>query len=157
MSEKIQKLQANIPVDNKWSLEDVDKRAEELGLNRTQLILKAVDMMMNFDNDFIEYIKFYAEGLQIPEYLVIQNQVLKVQADREARAEVYGRHNQMLSEFRFVTDEKGTPRTITGAELKEQLKTERVGYYKREKYRKEETARRNQIEQYPITKEELEN
>ena len=157
MKPKKEMIQARIPEGNEWGASELEAKAEELGLNKSELIFKAVDMMMKFDNDFIEYIKFYAERLQIPEYLIIQNQVIKVQADREARAEVYNQNSQLLGEFRFVTDEKGTPRTITGLELKEQLKTERVGYYKREKYSKEETSRRNQIEKYPITKEELEN
>lgn len=128
---KYEKLQANIPGGSKWDLNAVDGRAKELGLDRSELIIKAVDLMMNFDNDFLEYIKYYAEGLKIPEYLVIQNMVITRMADEEAQKEVHGKLTGFVEGFMSTIDDKG-PRQITGKELKNILKDLKVREYKKE-------------------------
>ncbi len=128
---KYEKLQANIPVGADFTIEDIDQKAKGLGIERTDLIIKAVDMFINFDNEFLEYIKHYADGLKIPEYLVIQNFIIGMMADKEAKDEVFGPVGEILEEFIQVLDDKG-PRTLTGAELKKQLKMLRVRKYKKE-------------------------
>lgn len=128
---KYERINVAIPVNNKWNLSDLEKRAEELGLDRNEFVLKAVDMMMNFDNDFLNYIKHYADGLKIPEYLVIQNMIIKIMADKEAKTEVYGAHSEILDEFINVVDNKGA-RTLTGNELKKILKDRDLREYKKE-------------------------
>lgn len=117
MNKKIEKLQANIPADYGWSLKDVDERAEELGLSRTDFVLRAVDMLINYDQVFLDYVKDYVEGLKIPEYLVIQNMIIARMADEEAKREVYGFSSKTLDEFMSVVDAE-VPRALTGKELK---------------------------------------
>ncbi len=155
MNKKVyEKVQANIPNDVNWNLKEVDERAKELKLDRSELIIKALDAYMNFDKEFLKFIEYYSKGLNLPEWLVMQNQVIKIMADKEAKAEIYGRHTEMLGEFRFVT-ENGIPRTITGLELKEMIKEERLGYYRQEKYQKEQKIRELQAKNHPITQEEI--
>lgn len=137
MNKKIEKLQANIPADNDWNMADIDKKAAEMGLNRTDFILQAVDLLVNFDKDFLDHIKRYAKDLNIADYLVIQNQIIRLQADREAEYEVMGKTSQkLLTEFAYTTDESGNIKTMTGTELFEMLKEERRRYYQ-PKQRKE--------------------
>lgn len=128
---KYERVNTAIPVNNEWDLEDIDKRAKELGMSRNELILKAIDTFMNFDNDFLEYIKIQANGLHTPEYLVIQNFIITKIADQEARFEVYGETQEMVEGFIFVRDDKGT-RVLTGNELKKILKDSKVRKYKNE-------------------------
>lgn len=128
---KYERLSSSIPVDNDWKLKDIEKKAEELKLDKNDFIIKAVDMLMNFDNEFIKYIEKYSKGLKIPEYLVIQNMIIKQMADKEAKKEVYGELQELLEEFMVIHDEKG-PRTATGQELKKILKDKAVREYKKE-------------------------
>ena len=125
---KYERINVAIPVNNKWNLSDLEKRAEELGFDRNEFVLKAVNMMMNFDNDFLNYIKYYAEGLKIPEYLVIQNMVITRMADEEAQKEVHGKLTGFVEGFMSTIDDKG-PRQITGLELKNILKDSKVREY----------------------------
>lgn len=124
-----EKLQANIPANSKWNLEAADKRAKDLGLDRSELIIRGMELVMNFDKEFLDYIKYYAEGLQIPEYLVIQNMVIVRMADEEAQKEVYGDLGGMVEGFMSTIDKKG-PRQITGKELKDILKDKYTREYK---------------------------
>lgn len=132
MKPKKEMIQARIPEGNEWGASELEAKAEELGLNKSELIIKAVDFFMNFDNAILNYIKDYSENLNIPEYLVVQNLIIKLIADDEAKAEVYGNRTELLSEFRFIM-ENGVPRTVTGLELKEALKKEKIFEYKRNK------------------------
>ena len=124
-----EKLQANIPANSKWKLEAADKRAKDLGLDRSELIIRGMELVMNFDKEFLDYIKYYAEGLQIPEYLVIQNMVIVRMADEEAQKEVYGDLDGIVEGFMSTIDKKG-PRQITGKELKDILKDKYTREYK---------------------------
>lgn len=128
---KYEKLNTAIPVDNNWKLEDIDKKAKGLGMDRNQLVLKAVDMMMNFDDQFLTYIEKYSKGLKLPEWLVIQNLIMARIADKEALKEVFGPTGEVLKEFTQVEDDKGA-RTLTGQELKKLLKDEYIKKYKAE-------------------------
>ena len=128
MNKKTEKLQANIPANSKWNLEAADKRAKELGLDRSGLIIRGMELVMNFDEEFLKYIKHYAEGLKVPEYLVIENKVLKDKADEEAYHEVY-KEPRTLPEFKFITYTDGKPTVIRGLKLVEMLKKESIQKY----------------------------
>ena len=128
---KYERINTAIPVDNDWNLEDINKKAEEMGLDRNEFIIKAVDLLMNFDNEFLKYIEKYSKGLKIPRYLVIQNMIMKQIADKEAKKEVYGPTGEVLKEFTQVEDDKGA-RTLTGQELKKLLNDEYIKKYKAE-------------------------
>jgi len=112
------------------SLEQIDKRASELGLNRSQFVTKALLMLVNFDLDFWKKITRYAENLRIPEWLVIQNMLIKRFAREDAEAQVFGRQSKMLDEFISFYDETG-PRTPTGEELYNILKAQYVFEFER--------------------------
>nr|DAE48202.1 MAG TPA: hypothetical protein [Caudoviricetes sp.] len=118
-------LRATIPATNKWHTEDVEARAKELGMEKTEFILKAVDMMMNFDNTFFKKIQEYSAGLNTPEYMVIQNMIIKNMALDAAKVETdtWGGSDKLMSEFQAV-NEKGTIRMLTGEELFNNLKEE---------------------------------
>lgn len=118
-----------LPHDSDWTPEDINNKADNMGLSRNEFIVKAIDIFMNFDKEFLDYIKYYAEGLQIPEYLVIQNMVIVRMADEEAQKEVYGDLGGMVEGFLSTIDKKG-PRQITGKELKDILKDKYTREYK---------------------------
>lgn len=91
------------------------------GTSLATLIKHAAHLYAMFDSFFIEKIRDMSEATKIPEYLVIQNMIIKRLADDVADQEVNGKQSRSLPEFSFT--EKGP---ITGAELFEMLKSQRV-------------------------------
>lgn len=120
-----ERLQATIPNSNKWHNEDVEARAKQLGMEKSEFILNAVDMMMNFDETFFKKIQGYSEGLHIPEWLVMQNMIIKEMAKEAAEVATNTWRSKVLSEFMFV-GEGFDKRTLTGEELFNQLKNQHV-------------------------------
>lgn len=122
-----EKLQVTIPSANKWHTEDIEAKAKELGMEKSEFILKAVDMMMNFDKEFYKRIKQYSEGLNAPEYIVIQNMIIKNMAMDSAKVETntWGGTDNLMVEFQAV-NEKGTIKMLTGEELFNTLKEQFV-------------------------------
>lgn len=118
-----EKLQVTIPASNKWHTEDVERKAKELGMEKTEFVMNAVDMMMNFDNVFLQKIKEYSEGLRVPEYIVIQNMIIKNMALDAAKVETntWTGKDKLMVEFQAVND-KGVIKTLTGEELFNNLK-----------------------------------
>lgn len=121
-----------LPTDSKWDAEALATKAKNLGMTRNELIVKAVDMFYNYDDEFLKYIKHYSDGLNIPEYLIIQNMIIWRMGKEAAEREVYGSLNKILDEFLQVHDEKG-PRTLTGKELFAVVKDSKVEELKRQK------------------------
>ena len=132
MNQKHETIRAVISPNNPWHLKDIDRKSKELGIDRYELIRQAVDMMMNFDRDFLDYIKTYEDALKIPKYLIIQNIIISKIADSEARIEVYGPKTQNIEGFIFLENEKG-PKVLSGNELKEHLKSSKIEEYQKEK------------------------
>lgn len=125
----LEKLNFNIPADSKWTTADVEKRADDLGLqNKSDLMIKAVEMMVNFDLEFYKQIQRMADGLKIPEYLVMQNMIINAQAKNE----VYGGAGGVLVEFTARQADDGSYKMLTGDELKKML----VEYYTRQNNKK---------------------
>lgn len=97
-------------------IQKIDIAAAEKGLSRTDFMLKAVDMLLNFDEGFYKRVEEYAEALKLPEYMVIQNMVISEIAKKSAKAKVWGERQEMLFEFPVVS--KGVQlRMMTGEEL----------------------------------------
>lgn len=92
------------------------------------LIKHAAHLYAMFDPVFMEKIRGMSEATKIPEYLVIQNMIIKRLADDAADQEVYGKRPRSLPEFSFT--ENGP---ITGAELFEMLKARKIGILEVEK------------------------
>lgn len=127
-------LRATIPTSNKWHIEDIEAKAKEMGMDKTEFILKAVDMMMNFDKNFIKRIQGYSEGLNVSEYMVIQNMIIKNMALDAAKVETdtWGGTDKLMTEFQAV-NEKGTIKMLTGEELFNNLKEQFVSEIKSNK------------------------
>lgn len=92
------------------------------------LIKHAAHLYAMFDPVFLEKIRGMSEATKIPEYLVIQNMIIKRLADDAADQEIYGKRPRSLPEFSFT--ENGP---ITGAELFEMLKARKIGILEVEK------------------------
>ncbi len=108
--------------------EFLEKRSKEIGMTFTDLLKTGAMMYASFDPVFMEKISGMSEATKIPEYLVIQNMIIKRLADDAADQEVYGKRPRSLPEFSFT--ENGP---ITGAELFEMLKARKIGILEVEK------------------------
>lgn len=113
------------------TLGQIDKRAEELGLNRSQFVTQALLMLVNFDLEFWERIQAYNKALNLPEWKVIQNMLLKRFALEDAEFQVLGGKGKNLDEFINFHDEAGL-RVRTGEELYNILKERYVREFERE-------------------------
>lgn len=122
MVRKQEEIRATVPAKNDWHTEDVDKAAEALGISRSEFILKAVDMLIGFDKVFYKHIRSYAKGLKFPEFVVIQNIIIKRMAQERAHREVWGGSGEILDEFISLKDKEGDEfRIATGPELEKIL------------------------------------
>ena len=101
-------------------LEELDLKAQLFGMNRTDFVMNALDMMLNFDEVFYKKIIKYSQGLNNPEWLVIQNIIICRMAQDHAKAIVWGASGETLKEFVSVNDGDGY-KTITGEPLFEML------------------------------------
>ena len=137
-------LSVRLPV-NSFTLEDVDKKASELGLTRSELVIKAVDMMLNFDKVFIEKAQHYSKGLHIPEWLVIQNMAIKRMVELDTHRKVWNAGN-LLPEFVFIDD-----KTVTGSELIKRLENQT---FQEEEKKKVEALLRREYYGVPISNED---
>ena len=113
-------IRARIPNKSAYSLEDLDRKAEDLGMSRSKFVLRAVEMLLNFDKSFLDILDQY-KSLGFPEYLVIQNLIIKAEAEREATNEVYGKIPRVYTEF-VMTDDG----YLTGAKLFNKMKQESI-------------------------------
>lgn len=98
------------------SLKDIDSRAEELGLNRSQFVNLALKTIINTDHSLWTKIQEYSNQLHLPEWLVMQNMLIKSLAEREAEAESSSKPI-ILDEF--VPTSNGT---LTGQDLYDHIK-----------------------------------
>lgn len=137
-------LSVRLPV-NSFTLEDVDKKASELGLTRSELVIKAVDMMLNFDKVFIEKAQHYSKGLHIPEWLVIQNMAIKRMVELDTHRKVWNAGN-LLPEFVFIDD-----KAVTGSELIKRLENQT---FQEEEKKKVEALLRREYYGVPISNED---
>ncbi|MDO7786107.1 hypothetical protein [Desulforamulus aquiferis] len=95
-----------------FTLADIDSKAAELGMNRTEFVLTAVEMLLGFDVVFYNRIKKTAKSLNIPVWLVMQNKLIKRFAEDAAKSKVWGGRKEMLIEFMHTAQGP-----ITGEEL----------------------------------------
>lgn len=124
-------IRARIPNKSAYSLEDLDRKAEDLGMSRSQFVLRAVEMLLNFDKSFLDILDQYTR-LGLPEYLVIQNLIIKAEAEMTARDEVSGKTPRIYLEF-AMTDRGNGAQYLTGKELFEQMKKIKIAELDREK------------------------
>jgi len=116
-----EKLQVTIPTSNKWHNEDIEAKAKEMGIEKSELVLKAVDMIMNFDKTTYQKIEAMSEGLKLPEWLVIQNLIINTFADKAADRDLNGNRPEILKEFTAMSDGEDY-KILTGVPLYDRLK-----------------------------------
>lgn len=98
------------------TLEQIDKRAEELGLNRSKFVMLALEMMVNFDPAFWKIIEKIGKGFDVAPWMVIQNMLMNRFAKEAAELMVWGKIKTIPNEF-IRNYEDGQTTTITGEEL----------------------------------------
>jgi hypothetical protein len=119
------------------SLEEIDKRAKELGLNRSQFVTFALETLVKFDLDRLKSIKANGEMIcGLPFWATLENIIIKNQAKRQAHFDAWEWESTIgpgvIDEFTIIETPKG-PKALTGNELYEAL---------RAKYIKEEEQKR---------------
>lgn len=121
-----ERLTLTIPTSNKWHTEDLEKKAESLGMTKGEFLLEAVNMMMSFDEEVIRHLESMTEGLHLPLWLVMQNMIIRRMAEKDAEYEV-GRTN-ILTEFAFKDN-----KVLTGKELFQVIKENYIFQFENEK------------------------
>lgn len=117
----LEKINFNIPAGSKWGVADVEKKASEMGLqNKSELVVMALDMMMNFDDEFIKTMQDRAAGLHVPLHVAIQNTIIAQLAKDQARQKVFGGMVVKREEFPMFSDASGW-HMLTGKALEEYL------------------------------------
>jgi|GEM_PF-6968878 len=90
----------------------IQAEAEKQNLKVSEYVLTALDFFTGSDSFFWEKIKTIGRKSGIPEYLLIQNLLLTLLANREAHFKVFGYLEEPMIEF--MINERGP---ITGEEL----------------------------------------
>jgi hypothetical protein len=98
-------------------VETIGKRAEQYGIDETDYMIKAAELLNGFNVDLFKQIEAYGARFDVPSWLVIQNIIIKRFALDAAESEVLGDNTTLLREF--CENETGP---ITGNELYNVLK-----------------------------------
>lgn len=105
---------------------EMDKRAKELGLGRTEFLKKIIQVFLDFDIEFIKKMDRRADGLNMPLGYVIQNMIIKRLAEEAAEAEIdeeLGRKHSQKVLMEFQSKRVGDIyEPVTGEELFNDLK-----------------------------------
>lgn len=96
-------------------LEKVDEAAARYNMNRTEFVLKAIDILANFDETFFKKIQQLSNTLNLPEWVVIQNIILDEMAKEVAELAVWDRTSKNFGKFMWIEDKAGS-RIMTGSE-----------------------------------------
>lgn len=76
-------IQARITAGAGFTREDVDKRAAENGLSRSEFLLKAVELLMELDAKFVSKLESVAVKYKVPLWAVIQNYITGEETERK--------------------------------------------------------------------------
>ena len=121
------KLNVRLPME----LSELDEIVQELGFNnRSDFVLFAIDLLSGFDRGFLDMIRSYSEGLKLPEFIIIQNFIIKQIALDQADREINGESPKLLDQFIFISD-GDIRRIMTGDELLQTLKKKYITELKR--------------------------
>lgn len=115
MQEKTQqeRLQATIPKDNDWHLQDIVDKAKSYDLDKSDFILKGVGLLQNLDPLVFKEIQKKSAAMHIPEWLYIQNVMIKSFADDIAFRDVFKDKRRVNVEFMHI-ERGGERETVTG-------------------------------------------
>lgn len=125
-------IRTTIPANNKWHSEELEARAEMLGMSKSGFQLLAIDTFMNFDDEFIKTMIDRTTNLKIPLYVAIQNTIIAEFARDKARQSVYGGMVAKREEFPMLSDESGW-HMLTGKALEEYLTELYIKEFEQEK------------------------
>lgn len=128
---KQEKIQVTVPANNAWHSDDLDAKAEKMGMSRSEYALLAVDMLYNVDQDILAEVERYARGLHLPTWLVMQNMIIDQLTEYKVLA-AQGTPKTML-EFQAHVDDNGVPHTLTGKQLYDWLLDHKTRTVQRER------------------------
>ncbi len=120
MKPKKEVIQARVPVNSEWGIDDLEAKAEELGMNKSEFIIKAVDFFINFDPAIYLKLDIKAKGSNIPLWLYTQNKIIKEMAQSAAEYEAGKVSSKLTDEYIYLEDKEGV-RLLTGMELYKEL------------------------------------
>jgi hypothetical protein len=103
------RISVRVTPEEKTHWEDVARRE---GLSFTALVKEAMELRTNFESLFWENMVYISEKHHLPPYLVIQNKIIRQQAEDSAEDKMTGIKDKILTEFIHTS---GGP--ITGQKL----------------------------------------
>lgn len=123
-----EQIQARLSKAN-FTLSDIDKKAKELEMTRTEFVISAVEMLLGFDINFLKIIQKYSKVFNVPDWKVMQNMIANQLAEEAAENIVHGNKFRTHEEFVVVgLSESGNPVTPGFSDLYDYLKS----YYVKE-------------------------
>lgn len=81
-------INVRIPDSTGYGISDIEVKAKKLGITKSELIMKAITLMMNLDDELCSKIQIYSKSANIPEWVVIQNLLIETMASRAAKIEL---------------------------------------------------------------------
>ena len=103
-------------------LEEIDKAAAKYGMNRTEFVLTAVEMLSSFDSEFYQLLQQYGKVFRAPVWQVIQNMITRRIAEESAVDEVWNPPGRSYPEFSLYTpDGSMAPYKVLYEHLKSQF------------------------------------
>ena len=99
----------------------LEERAHQMGIKLPDLLRKGGRFYAHFDDSFLSKVLRISARLNIPSFLVIQNEIIRVWAEDDATREVFESEPSILKEFLFTSEG-----VITGDELYNILKADKI-------------------------------
>ena len=81
-------INIRIPDSTEYGISDIEVKAKKLGITKSELIMKAITLIMNLDDELCSKIQIYSKSANIPEWVVIQNLLIETMASRAAKIEL---------------------------------------------------------------------
>lgn len=83
-------LSIRLTEDSKITAANIDEKASKYGLSRSAFIVKAIELLIGFDSEFLGFAERYARDLGITASMLIERAALCHIAERAADEEFYG-------------------------------------------------------------------
>lgn len=89
----------NIRLPENVNIEEIEQKAAELGISRSAYITKAIEVLMQFDTVSFARIHNWAQRINVPVGVVLQNNSIKYLAQKAAALDVYGHEVDPMIEY----------------------------------------------------------
>lgn len=106
------KRYGTLSLTGKVKLDDIDKKAKELEMNRAKAVSIALEWFFEMDNEIIKRILKYSEGLDIPHHTILENILIMYFVERECPP-----RRKQIPEFSKIFNENNAPVPVTGEKL----------------------------------------